>query len=163
MRTRLKLRATNYLQVWSLFSAIRDCLQEWSQSQINTHSTYTKPIKIMFYQIWMKISALSPLNDAHLKLMPAVLFNILRATACLKVYNHLFNLDSMKLVDMQIVTYNVCHGNLEKKYVRKLSCYVKEMKTTRSCTMKNFPSSPTAIQPTILQLKNSVPQVLQQT
>ena len=111
----------------------------------------------------MKIPSLSLLNDAHLKVIPAMLINILRTTACLKVYDYLFNLDSMKLVDMQIVAYNVCHGNLEKMCVRKLSCYVKEMKTTRSCTMKNFPSSPTAIQPTILQLKNSVPQVLQQT
>ena len=61
--------------------------------------------------------SLTPPNDIHLKFMPAVLIKSLRSTAALEFYDHIFNLDSMKLTDMQIIVHNEFHGKPEKKYV----------------------------------------------
>ena len=53
-------------------------------------------------------------DDASLKLMPAALIKNLRATACLKAYDFIFQLDSMKLIDTQKIACNSFHGNDEK-------------------------------------------------
>ena len=62
----------------------------------------------------MMSSPSSTNDDAYLNTMPAALIKNLRATACLKVYDFIFNLDSMKLSDMQKIAYNSFHGNDEK-------------------------------------------------
>ena len=53
-------------------------------------------------------------NNAFLKVMPAAVIKNLRATACLKVYDHIFNLDCIKLTEIQVIAYNGFHGNEEK-------------------------------------------------
>ena len=73
--------------------------------------------------------------------MLVVLIKNLRATAGLKVYDCIFNLDSMKFTDMKIVLYNGFHGtNPDKICVWKLNSYLKDKPTTLGCTMNKCPS-----------------------
>ena len=81
-------------------------------------------------------------DDASLKLVPAALVKNLRTISCLKVYDFIFKLDSMKLIDVQKIAHNYFYGNDEKISPYKLSYYYKDMGIIVVFMMKKSPSSP---------------------
>ena len=91
------------------------------------------------------MSSLTPTQNAHLKLMPVALIKKLRATTVLKVYNHMFNLDSMKLTAIKLLHTIDFMVILKKICVNKLNSYLKDKLNNLCCITKKYASSSTSI------------------
>ena len=90
------------------------------------------------------MSSPSSTNDgASLKLMPAALIKNLRANAHLKACDFAFQLDSMKMIDMQKIACNSFPGNDEKISPHVLSYSYKDTGIMIVFAMKKCTSSPT--------------------
>ena len=87
--------------------------------------------------------------------MPAALINNLRVIAPIRVYDHIFSLDSIKLIDMQIIVYSGFHSNPRTIYPQ-----IEDVLTTRGCTMKKCQSSQTVIPLIDLSMVIGIPSTL---